>query len=113
MTQAVIPSLRTNMGFLQVKGAFQVAMSPGAITTGTTVIVTPTVPGTCKCDFGDIVLVGPGNAALLGVTVTAYVSAANTIKVAFANTSAGTITPTAAASYTLIVVPGETGEFIA
>lgn len=113
MTTAVIPSLKPTSGYLPIKGAFSVAMSPGAITTGATVIVTPTVPGTVKCDFGDIVLVGNGNNALLGVTVTAYVSAANTIKVAFANVSAGSITPTAAALYNLIVVAGEAGSFVA
>lgn len=113
MTQPVIPSLKRTSGYVPIKGAFQVALTPGAVSNQATVIVTPTVPAYVKCDFGDIILVGPGDAALLGVTVTGYVTAANTIKLSFNNNTAGSITPTAAALYTIIVIPGEAGEFVA
>lgn len=111
MTQAVIPSLRPNMGYAQIKGAFKVALTPGAVGAGATVTLTPTVPSYVKCDLGDIVLMAYDHDQA-GCDFQAYVSAQNTIKIIVTNTSAGSITPANGNAF-LIVIPQELGEFIA
>ena len=114
MTQAVIPSTKPTSGYVSIKGAFSVTVAPGACANAGigAVIVTPTVPSSVKCDLGDIVLVGTGT-DLSGVQVTGYVSAQNTIKLVFVNsTSTASITP-ASATYNIIILPGEAGKFVA
>lgn len=110
-TQPITPSLKPNEGYLPIKGMFSFTSTPGAITTGTTAIVTPTVPSYVKADVGDIVIMGHG-ADLAGIQVDAYVSAQNVIKVAYANVSAGTLTPPSAVC-TIIIIPQEAGKFVA
>lgn len=64
------------------------SVTPGAATTGTTVTVTITVPGAA---VGDLVTVR-APAALGNVIMQGEVTAANTVTVKFANTTAGTLT---------------------
>lgn len=71
--------------------AASASVTPGAATTGTTVTVTITVPGAA---VGDLVTVR-APAALGNVVMQGEVTAANTVTVKFANTTAGTLTPPA------------------
>jgi len=79
----------------------KVQTTPGAITTGIDVLETVTVPGLA---LGDMCIGISSSADLASITLTAYVSAANTLVICFANNTAGTITPTASATIKAIVM---------
>lgn len=78
--------------------AATVALTPGAVTTGTTGTSTITVPGAAVGDVVDV----SAPVALGNVTVQGEVTAANTVTVKFANATAGSITPPAS-NYTAVV----------
>lgn len=75
------------------------ALTPGALTTNTSEVVTVTVPGAA---VGDVVFVSAGAVAQTsGIQVTGQVYAAGVVSIIFSNTSAGSLTP-AAATYTVV-----------
>lgn len=73
------------------------SVTPGAATTGITVTVAITVPGAL---VGDVVWVS-APAAIGNLTMTGEVTAANTVTIKFANTTAGSLTAPAGV-YTVI-----------
>jgi hypothetical protein len=76
------------------------SLTPSALTTGTSEIVTVTVPGAA---IGDIVFVSAGTAAgqTAGIQVTGRCDAAGVVSIEFSNTTAGTLTPVAGV-YTVV-----------
>lgn len=63
---------------------------------------TATVSG---ASLGDIVLVAPTTALVAGLTLTAFVSAANTVTVRIHNATAGSVTPGALTFNILVLKP--------
>jgi hypothetical protein len=74
------------------------ALTPGAIAANSSVDVSVTVTGAA---VGDPVVVEPYANIAAGLVWTAYVSAANTVKVRIANVTTGSITPTGGATWTI------------
>lgn len=77
-----------------------VSLNPGVTTTGTTTTATATVTGAAVGDFVEVSC----QTALGNVTIQGEVTAANTVTVKFANTTAGSITPAGGAALYNIVV---------
>ena len=78
-----------------------VQTTPGSVGAGVDVIETITVPGV---SLGDMVVGISSSADLASITLTAYVSAANTVKIVFANNTGGSITPTAGATIRIMII---------
>ena len=76
-----------------------VQTTPGAIVTDHIATEVITVPG---IGLGDICIGISSNSDLAGITLTAYVSAANTVAIVFANNTFATVTPTAGATVRMI-----------
>lgn len=76
-----------------------VAQTPGAITTATTATSNVNVPGAAIGDRVDVTC----QQALGNVILQGEVTAAGVVTLKWANTTAGTITPPAAALYNIIV----------
>jgi hypothetical protein len=75
-------------------------LSPAAVPAGTTgVASTITVTGAAVGDYVEAFV----NSSLLNLILQGEVTAANTVTLKFANVSAGSITPPAAATYTVVV----------
>lgn len=87
-------------GNLKMSMLLNVTLSPSSVANATTAEQTFTVPGLAVGDF--VGVIKPSNQAGLGL-VNARVSAANTLALTFANTTAATITPTASEVYQVMV----------
>ena|SRR5579859_3569392 len=74
------------------------SLTPGALTTGTSEIVTVAVTGAV---IGDVVFVSCAVAQTAGIQVTGRCDAANVVSIEFSNTTAGSLTP-AAGVYTVV-----------
>ena len=75
--------------------------TPGSVGIGVNVIELITVPGVA---LGDAVVFISSSADLASITLTAYVSAANTVAILFTNNTAGAITPTAGATIRMAII---------
>lgn len=73
--------------------------SPGSIAAGASATTTVTVPGVA---LGDLAMASYSAALQAGLTITAHVSAANTVTVVIHNTTAGPLTPTAASTVRVV-----------
>lgn len=69
--------------------------SPGSIANGASAETTVTVAGVA---LGDLALASYSAALAAGLTISAHVSAANTVTVTITNTSGGALTPTASST---------------
>lgn len=88
------------VGNVALDALLAVTLSPAAVAANTTAEQTFTVTGLQVGDFVNVIK--PTTQAGLGI-VNARVSAANTLAIAFVNSTAGSITPTASESYALNV----------
>lgn len=85
-------------------------LSPALVTTGTTgVASTITVPGVV---LGDTVIACACSAAIGALHLQGEVTAADTVTLKFANTTAGSLTPPAAATYSVICGKTNPGLFV-
>jgi hypothetical protein len=73
--------------------------TPGAIAGGASATTTVSVPG---CKLGDMAVASYSAALQAGLTISAHVSAADTVTVVIHNTTAGSLTPTAASTVRVI-----------
>jgi hypothetical protein len=78
--------------------AASASLTPGALTTDTSEIVTVTVPGAA---VGDVVFVSLAAAQTAGIQVTGRCDAAGVVGIEFSNTTAGSLTP-ASGVYTVV-----------
>ena len=93
-----MPSTTLPRGNISLAMILQATLSPSSVANATTAEQTFTVQGFVS---GDVVSVTkPTTQAGLGI-VNSRVSAANTLAITFANTTAATITPTASEVYTI------------
>ena len=93
-------------GNILLAGIYQATLSPASVANATTAEQTFTVTGLL---VGDLVSVTkPTTQAGLGI-VNSRVSAANTLAITFANTTAATITPTASEIYYIELNRAENG----
>lgn len=99
-------SVTSRQGTMQLRGIFKemwrvnATMNVGSLDDGVGETNTIAVPGVA---LGDVVLGVSMKVDLAGITVNAYVSAANTVSVRFQNESGGTVD---LASTTIVVVVG-------
>jgi hypothetical protein len=84
--------VRLGKGVFTVVARFTATVNPSSLIDAAGETITPTAAtgSIAGAALGDIVLVGPG-VDLAGLTVTAWVSAADTVKVRVQNESGGTV----------------------